>query len=72
MTRILEPTKFTSLQKELLGLYAINPSEEELLEIKEMLAKYFLRRAIASIGQMEQRRGTTNEDLDHLLNDDNQ
>ena len=46
MTRQLEPTKFTSLQLELLRLYAMNPAENELLEIKDMLAKYFMRKAI--------------------------
>jgi hypothetical protein len=70
MTKILEPTKFTSLQLELLQLYAINPSEEELLEIKDMLAKYYMRKAISMIGQMEKAKGTTNKDVDKWLNND--
>ena len=71
MTKVLEPTKFTSLQLELLQLYAINPPEEELLEIKDMLAKYYMRKAISMIGQIEAGRGTTNEDVDKWLNDAN-
>ena len=72
MSRLLEPTKFTSLQLELLNLYAVNPAEHDLLEIKDMLAKYFMRKAINQIAEMEAKRGTTDADLDKLLNDENQ
>ena len=72
MTRLLEPTKFTSLQLELLRLYAVNPSEQELLEVKDMLAKYFMRKAISQIADIEAQRGTTNEDLDKWLADEKQ
>lgn len=72
MTRLVESTKFTSLQLELLRLFAMNPSEHELLEIKDMIAKYFMRKAINRIAQIEANRGTTDEDLDKWLNDENQ
>ena len=72
MTRQLEPTKFTSLQLELLRLYAMNPAENELLEIKDMLAKYFMRKAINQIAEIEEKRSTTDEDLDKWLADENQ
>ena len=72
MTRQLEPTKFTSLQLELLRLYAVNPAENELLEIKDILAKYFMRKAINQIAEIEEKRGTTDEDLDKWLADENQ
>ena len=70
MARLLEPTKFTSLQLELLRLYAVNPSEQELLEVKDMLAKYFMRKAINQIADIEAQRGTSNEDLDKWLAED--
>ncbi len=72
MTRLLEPTKFTSLQLELLRLFAVNPSELELLEVKDMLAKYFMRKAINQIAEIEEKRGTTDEDLDKWLADEKQ
>ena len=72
MSRVLEPTKFTSLQLELLNLYAVNPAEHDLLEIKDILAKYFMRKAINQIADIEAQRGTTNEDVDKWLNDENQ
>ena len=67
MTRVLESTKFTSLQLEMLRLFAVNPPEHELLEIKDMIAKYFLSKAMNRIAQIEAKRGTTNEDLDKWL-----
>ena len=70
MMRTLEPTKFTSLQLELLRLYAVNPPEQDLLEIKDILAKYFMRKAINEIAEIEAERGTTDADLDKLLNDE--
>ena len=72
MSRLLEPTKFTSLQLELLNLYAVNPAEHDLLEIKDMLAKYFMRKAISQVAVIEAKRGTTDEDVDKWLNNDNQ
>jgi hypothetical protein len=72
MTKMPQATKFTSLQLELLKIYSYSPTEEELLDVKDMLAKYFLRKAIAKIGEIEKQRGTTNEDLDRLLEDENQ
>ncbi len=72
MTRVLEPTRFTSLQLELLRLFAVNPSEHELLEVKDMLAKYFMRKAINQIATLEEKRGTTDADLDKWLVDDKQ
>ena len=50
----------------------MNPAENELLEIKDMLAKFFMRKAINQIDEIEAKRGTTNEDLDKWLNDDKQ
>ena len=56
----------------MLRLYAMNPAENELLEIKDMLAKYFMRKAIHQIAQIETERGTTDEDLDKWLADEKQ
>ena len=33
--------KLSELQLELLKIYSFNPSKEDLMEIKKMLAKYF-------------------------------
>jgi hypothetical protein len=72
MTRVLEPTKFTALQHELLSIYAFNPSEEDLIEVKDMLAKYFIRKALNKIQDIADEKGITDEDLDKWLEDENQ
>ena len=72
MTRVLNPTKFTPLQLELLKFYSMSPTEEEVLEVKDMLAKLFLRKAIKSIGEIEEAKGTTDESLSKLVEDENQ
>ena len=72
MTRVLNPTKFTPLQLELLKFYSMSPTEEEVLEVKDMLVKFFLRKAIKSIGEIEEAKGTTDESLSKLLEGENQ
>ncbi len=72
MTRVLNPTKFTPLQLELLKFYSMSPTEEEVLEVKDMLAKLFLIKAIKSIGEIEEAKGTTDESLSKLLEGENQ
>ena len=39
---------FTNVQKELLKLYAREVSEEELLEIRQLLANYFAKKVVAN------------------------
>ena len=72
MTRVLNPTKFTALQHELLAIYSFEPSETELLEVKSMLSEYFFRKALTKIQEAADERGITNEDLDKWLEDENQ
>lgn len=72
MTRVLNPTKFTPLQLELLKLYSVNPTEEEILEVKRFLAKMFWKKLISSVEVAAQERNLTNEDIDKWLDDENQ
>lgn len=72
MTRVLNPTKFTALQLELLKLYSVNPTEEELLEVKQFLSKMFWKKLIENVEKVAQEKGITNEDLDKWLEDENQ
>ncbi len=46
---------------ELLKLYATNVSDEELRDIKRMLAKYFIERTIEEANKVWDERGYTNE-----------
>ena len=72
MTRALNPTKFTPLQLELLKLYSVNPTEEEILEVKRFLAKMFWKKLTSSVEIAAQEQGLTNEELDKWLDDENQ
>jgi hypothetical protein len=53
--------KLSNLQLELLKLYAMNVSDEELRDIKRMLAKYFMERTIEEANKVWDERGYTNE-----------
>ena len=72
MTKLLHPTKFSSLQLELLRTYAFNPSEEELMRIKTFLAKLFAEKLSNFAQKAAVEKGITNDDLDAWLEDDEQ
>jgi len=77
MSNILEqmpaPTRFTPLQHELLKLYSRNISEEDLLAIKDLIAKYFLEKLQDKVTEAAKNAGYhTKEDFDRILNDPNQ
>ena len=40
MGKVANPTKLSNMQLELLKIYSMNLSDEELLEIKELLAHF--------------------------------
>ena len=65
-------TSLTNLQLELLKVFSYELPDEEILEIKQLLVKYFAERIkkIASIIWKE--KGYTQEDMDKWLNDENQ
>lgn len=45
-------TKLTNLQLELLGTFAYSVPEEQLLEIRQLLAAYFLEKADAEMDRL--------------------
>ena len=72
MTKLPEPSRLSNLQLELLKIYNYNPSESELLEIKELLAQYFSNKLVINMGQWSEENKITDSDLDKWLEDDNQ
>lgn len=62
--------KLTPLQLELLKVYSFNPSNEELLEVKDILANYFSKRMINQIELSVEKNNITEEDLNKWLNSD--
>ena len=65
-------SKLSPLQLELLKVYSFNPSEKELLEIKNMLAAFFAHRFIEKVQNAAADKGISNETLDQWLNEDEQ
>ena len=63
-------SKLSPLQLELLRVYSFNPTEEELLEIKSYLGKFFAKKLIDKVENMASRKGITEADLDKWLNGD--
>lgn len=51
----------SNLQLELLKIYATNVSDEDLLAIKRMLAKFFIEKAIQHADEIWEERGYTDE-----------
>ncbi len=72
MTRVLEPTKFTPVQLELLRFYAVSPSEEQMDKLKAFLANLFFDRLEELASKAAIERGITDDTLDQWLNEDNQ
>lgn len=64
--------QLTALQLELLKAYAFEPTEEELLQVKALLGKFFASRLTTRVDQAVKEKGITQDDLDHWLNDEDQ
>ena len=62
----------TNLQLELLKLFSMNLPEEELLEIRRILANYFAERASDEMDRLWEENKWTNETMDDWLSDDSQ
>ena len=63
-------TPLTNLQVEILKLFKVNQSEEELIEIRDMLANYFLQKATENADKVWIEKGYNEETIQALLNDD--
>ncbi len=57
------PQPFTNLQLELLKLYARRVPEQDLLEIKRLLAQYFMDKASDLADEIWDEKGLTEEKL---------
>lgn len=64
--------KFTSLQLELLKLYSFEPSEQELEEVRHMLATYFMDRFQSRLDEVAKEKGISDDTLEEWLNEVNQ
>lgn len=66
---IMETQKLNLLQLELLKVYSFEPSEEDLLAIRKMLAQYFSDKLIIKVQQSVEQQNLTEKDLESWLNE---
>lgn len=62
--------KLSNLQLELLKLFSHNVSEEELKDIRKMLALYLMKRAIKGADKVWDEQGYSNELMEQWLKED--
>jgi hypothetical protein len=53
----------TNVQLELLKVFAMGVTEEEVLEIRRMLARYFMQKAVHAATKVWEEKGYTAEQL---------
>jgi len=64
------PRPLSNIQEELLRLYSTGISDEQLIEVKDILAKYFFQKAIDGATKVAEEKGYTQETFDSWLNED--
>lgn len=64
---MMQATKFTKLQLELLRLFSREIPDEELLEIKRMLADHFASKLTKEAEKVWDEKGFSDEDMDRWL-----
>ena len=64
--------KLSTLQLELLKIYSFEPSEAELIELKNLLARFFAHRFSEKASEAAKTRQITDADLDKWLEEDGQ
>ncbi len=62
----------SNVQLELLKLYSTNLFEKDILELKDVLARFYAEKSIELADRVWEQKGYTNEDMDSILNDDGQ
>ena len=60
---------FTNLQVELLRMYSHQVDEKDLLQIKELIGRYFANRLTRLADDAWERNGWSDEYMEALLND---
>ncbi|HEY0109279.1 MAG TPA: hypothetical protein VGB67_06585 [Fibrella sp.] len=66
---VMQTQKLSSLQLELLKVYSFQPSDEDLLAVRKLLATFFSDKLIGKVSQAVDEQGITEADLDSWLNE---
>ena len=65
-----EARPLSNIQQELLKLYSSDISEDDLLHIKNYIARYFAFKAIGEADKVWDEKGYTDDTMDQLLNEE--
>ena len=60
---------FTNIQQELLRLYSHQVADADLIEIKDLIGKYFAKRLSKMADVAWEKNNWTDEDMEAILND---
>jgi hypothetical protein len=60
-------TKFNPLQLELLRIFARNPSEQELLDIKRIIGQYYLDKLVSMADEHAEKENWSEEDIENFI-----
>ena len=67
-----DSSPLSNVQLELLKLYSTNLSEKDILELKDVLARFYAEKSIELANNVWQQKGYSSEDMNSILNDDGQ
>ena len=67
-----DSSPLSNVQLELLKLYSTNLSEKDILELKDVLARFYAEKSIELADNVWQQKDYTAEDMNSILNDDGQ
>lgn len=59
----------TNVQMELLKLFSTNMTDEEVIELKGVIARFYAQKATAEADKIWDERGLTNEEMEKWLNE---
>jgi hypothetical protein len=67
-----DSSPLSNVQLELLKLYSTNLSEKDILELKDVLARFYAEKSIVLADNVWQQKGYTTENMNSILNDNGQ
>ncbi len=65
----MQTSKLSPLQLELLKVYSFQPSDEDLLSVRKLLATFFSDKLVGKVRQAVDEQNITEADLDRWLNE---
>ncbi len=63
---------FSNVQLELLKIFSVGISDEELVDLKELLVEFYSKRLISLANTAWDKNNWSNEKMDDILNSDEQ